>query len=64
MIKHGKEHINVHPTADCFVDPFPDKLASHLAKFGMLGNVNLLTELYQDSNVGVGQIANDLISQD
>ena len=30
----------------------------------MLGNVNLFTELYHDSNVGVGQINNDLLSQD
>ena len=60
----GKEHINVHSTADRFVDLFPDKLASHLKMFGMSGNVNLLTELYHDSDVGVGRITNDLLSQD
>lgn len=60
----GKEHINVHSTANRFVDPFPDKLASHLKTFGMLGNINLLTVLYQDSDVGVGRTANDLLSQD
>ena len=54
----------MHSTVDCFVNPFPDKLASHLKTFGMSGGVNFLTELYQDSDVGVGRIANDLINQD
>ena len=60
----GKEHINVHSTVDRFVNAFPDKLTSHLKTFGMSGGVNFLTELYQDSDVGVGRIANDLINQD
>ena len=60
----GKEHINVHSTANRFVDPFPDELASHLKVSAMSGNVNLLTELYQDTDAGVNRITNDLVSQD
>ena len=60
----GKEHIHLRSTVDCFVDPFPHKLTRQLKAFGKLGNVNLLQELYHDSDVGVDQIANDLLGQD